>query len=43
MPSDGPDTVLAVLQAALPDVKNASVDLSKTYTTQFVKNVSASS
>jgi NitT/TauT family transport system substrate-binding protein len=43
MPSDGPDTVLAVLQAALPDVKNASIDLSKTYTTQFVKKVSASS
>lgn len=43
MPSDGPDTVLAVLQAALPDVKNATIDLSKTYTTQFVKKASASS
>lgn len=43
MPSDGPKTVLAVLQAALPDVKNATIDLSKTYTTEFVKNAPAGS
>ena len=43
MPSDGPATVLSVLQMALPDVKSAKIDLSKTYTTQFVKNVPSGS
>ncbi|MEO7126292.1 MAG: ABC transporter substrate-binding protein [Nakamurella sp.] len=43
MPSDGPQTVLSVLQAALPDVKSAKIDLSKTYTTEFAKNAPASS
>lgn len=42
MPSDGPDTVLAVLSAALPEVAHAKVDLSKTYTTEFVKNAPVS-
>lgn len=39
MPSDGPATVLSVLSMALPDVAKANVDLSKTYTTEFVENV----
>lgn len=38
MPSDGPPTVLAVLSAFDPSVKGHSIDLSKTYTTEFVKN-----
>jgi len=41
MPSDGPATVLSVLSMALPEVAKANVDLSKTYTTEFVKNVPA--
>ncbi|MEV6207630.1 ABC transporter substrate-binding protein [Kitasatospora sp. NPDC051914] len=38
MPADGPKTVLAVLGAFHPDVKGkeASIDLAKTYTTEFV-------
>ncbi|BAJ26443.1 MULTISPECIES: ABC transporter substrate-binding protein [Kitasatospora] len=38
MPADGPKTVLAVLAAFHPDVqgKEASIDLAKTYTTEFV-------
>lgn len=36
MPSDGPETVLAVLSAFDPTVKGHSVDLSKTYTNDFV-------
>jgi len=39
MPEDGPKTVLAVLQAFKKDLQNKQIDLSKTYTTQFVKNV----
>ncbi|MFF7994899.1 ABC transporter substrate-binding protein [Kitasatospora xanthocidica] len=38
MPADGPKTVLAVLAAFHPDVKGkeGSIDLSRTYTTEFV-------
>lgn len=38
MPADGPATVEHVLKAFNPNLKNATVDLSKTYTTEFVKN-----
>jgi len=38
MPPDGPQTVLNVLSAFDPSVKGHSIDLSKTYTTQFVQN-----
>ncbi|ARH89741.1 ABC transporter substrate-binding protein [Streptomyces sp. MOE7] len=37
MPADGPSTVERVLKAFNPNLKNASVDLRKTYTTEFVK------
>ncbi|MFE6686885.1 ABC transporter substrate-binding protein [Streptomyces sp. NPDC057743] len=37
MPADGPDTVQRVLKAFNPNLKNASIDLKKTYTTEFVK------
>jgi NitT/TauT family transport system substrate-binding protein len=36
MPSDGPRTVLDVLSAFNPDVKAHNIDLSKTYTNDFV-------
>ncbi len=39
MPQGGPETVLAVLAAFSKNVKGKTVDLSKTYTTEFVKNV----
>ena len=39
MPAGGPETVLAVLSAFSKNVKGKTVDLSKTYTTEFVKNV----
>ncbi len=39
MPQGGPETVLAVLSAFSKNVKGKTVDLSKTYTTEFVKNV----
>lgn len=39
MPADGPATVANVLKAFNPNLKDATVDLEKTYTTQFVKNV----
>lgn len=39
MPEDGPKTVLAVLSAFSKNVKGKTIDLSKTYTTEFVKNV----
>jgi NitT/TauT family transport system substrate-binding protein len=42
MPSDGPQTVLNVLSAFDPNVKGHTVDLSKTYTTEFAKNVHTS-
>ncbi|WP_225101120.1 ABC transporter substrate-binding protein [Streptomyces sp. CoH27] len=38
MPGDGPETVEKVLRAFDPGIANAHVDLSKTYTTEFVKN-----
>ncbi|MCR8573706.1 ABC transporter substrate-binding protein [Streptomyces sp. Isolate_219] len=37
MPADGPATVERVLKAFNPNLKNATVDLKKTYTTEFVK------
>ncbi|MFI6344070.1 ABC transporter substrate-binding protein [Streptomyces sp. NPDC050560] len=37
MPEDGPKTVERVLKAFNPNLKNADVDLSKTYTTEFTK------
>ncbi|MER5378929.1 ABC transporter substrate-binding protein [Streptomyces sp. NBC_00647] len=37
MPENGPETVERVLKAFNPNIKNADVDLSKTYTTEFVK------
>jgi NitT/TauT family transport system substrate-binding protein len=39
MPQGGPQTVLAVLSAFSKNVKGKSVDLSKTYTTEFVAKV----
>jgi NitT/TauT family transport system substrate-binding protein len=36
MPEGGPETVLKVLSAYKPEVKNAHIDLSKTYTNAFV-------
>lgn len=39
MPADGPATVLNVLNSFDPTVKGHQIDLSKTYTTEFVKNV----
>ncbi|MEF3125262.1 ABC transporter substrate-binding protein [Rhizobium leguminosarum] len=39
MPEDGPKTVLAVLSEFSKNVKGKQIDLSKTYTTEFVKNV----
>lgn len=41
MPVDGPETVERVLKAFNPNIKNAKVDLSKTYTTEFVKKAAA--
>ena len=38
MPAGGPETVLAVLSAFSKNVKGKTVDLSKTYTTEFVLN-----
>lgn len=37
MPADGPQTCLAVLSAFNPAVKGKQIDLSKTYTDEFVK------
>ncbi|MCW7945969.1 nitrate ABC transporter substrate-binding protein [Streptomyces hygroscopicus] len=37
MPADGPGTVERVLKAFNPNIKNATIDLGKTYTTEFVK------
>jgi NitT/TauT family transport system substrate-binding protein len=37
MPTGGPETVLKVLNAFDPAVKGKKIDLSKTYTTEFVK------
>ncbi len=38
MPAGGPETVLAVLSGFSKNVKGKTVDLSKTFTTDFVKN-----
>ncbi len=38
MPAGGPETVYAVLSGFSKNVKGKTVDLSKTYTTEFVKN-----
>lgn len=38
MPEDGPKTVLAVLQSFKKELQDKQIDLSKTYTTEFVKN-----
>ena len=38
MPAGGPETVLAVLSAFSKNVKGKTIDLGKTYTTEFVKN-----
>jgi NitT/TauT family transport system substrate-binding protein len=38
MPAGGPETVFAVLSAFSPNLKGKKVDLSKTYTSEFVKN-----
>lgn len=38
MPADGPATVLHVLSSFNPDIKGQKIDLSKTYTDEFVKN-----
>ncbi|MFE9097098.1 ABC transporter substrate-binding protein [Streptomyces sp. NPDC007264] len=37
MPEDGPETVEKVLKAFNPNIKNATIDLGKTFTTEFVK------
>lgn len=38
MPADGPKTVLAVLSAFSKNMEGKQIDLSKTYTTEFVKS-----
>ncbi|MFJ5530775.1 ABC transporter substrate-binding protein [Streptomyces sp. NPDC093261] len=37
MPANGPETVEKVLKAFNPNIKNATIDLDKTYTTEFAK------
>ncbi|MFB7116049.1 ABC transporter substrate-binding protein [Streptomyces sp. NPDC056190] len=37
MPANGPETVEKVLKAFKPEIKNGNVDLSKTFTTEFVE------
>ncbi|WP_181795009.1 ABC transporter substrate-binding protein [Streptomyces sp. WELS2] len=39
MPRGGPETVERVLKAFNPNIKNAEIDLSRTYTTEFVNAV----
>jgi NitT/TauT family transport system substrate-binding protein len=39
MPQGGPETVLQVLGTFSPNVKGRKIDLAKTYTTEFVRNV----
>jgi NitT/TauT family transport system substrate-binding protein len=36
MPKGGPETVLAVLSRIMPGVRTGTIDLSRTYTTEFV-------
>ena len=42
MPVGGPETVLAVMAAIKENVRNKTVDLSRTYTTEFVDKANAS-
>jgi NitT/TauT family transport system substrate-binding protein len=39
MPAGGPETVLAVLSGFSKNLQGKTIDLSKTYTTDFVKAV----
>ncbi len=39
MPEDGPQTVLAVLSDFSKGMQGKTIDLAKTYTTEFVDNV----
>jgi NitT/TauT family transport system substrate-binding protein len=39
MPADGPETVLKVMTAFNPNIKGKHIDLSKTYTNEFVNQV----
>ena len=39
MPAGGPETVLQVLSSFSPSLKGKKIDLAKTYTSEFVKNV----
>ena len=39
MPADGPQTVLKVLSGFNPSVKGRHIDLSRTFTNQFVNDV----
>ena len=41
MPQGGPETVLAVLSGFSKNVKGKTIDLSKTYTTEFVIKANA--
>ena len=41
MPAGGPETVLSVLSSFSKNVKGKTVDLSKTYTTEFVKKAAS--
>lgn len=41
MPANGPDTVLKVLSSFEPGLKGKKIDLSKTYTTEFVDKANA--
>jgi NitT/TauT family transport system substrate-binding protein len=41
MPSGGPETVLKVLSSFDPAVKGHKIDLTKTYTTEFVSKANA--
>jgi len=41
MPANGPETVEKVLRAFNPNIKNAEVDLARTYTTEFVEKAAA--
>ncbi len=39
MPPGGPETVLAVLETIMPSVRDGSIDITRTYTTEFVDAV----
>lgn len=40
MPVDGPATVQRVLKSFNPNLKNATIDLEKTYTSEFTQKAS---